>query len=73
VPKTPSLPEVPDSGIYRNRICFKPPWKEKPEKNKYSRPRGLTVRNAKVNLRITSEAIEDILPVSSLQFSYYSK
>ena len=42
-------------------------------KNKYSRPRGLPFRNAKDNLRITSEAIEDILPVSSLWFSYYSK
>ena len=42
-------------------------------KNEYSRHGGSPCRNAKVNLCITSEAIEDILPVSSLRFSYYSK
>ena len=39
---------------------------KKNRKNEYSRYGGSPFWNAKENLRITSEVIEDILPVSSL-------
>jgi hypothetical protein len=45
--------------------------KEKPAKRIFPL-RMIAVQECSDNLHITSGAIEDILPVSSLRFSYYS-